>query len=409
MDRGAALRGATTEKREKQVAEEVARLRAFCREHDAPETSDTIALYLVSTLIEGETASGLRRRLQLLDVHQRLLGNSPWLRDKAVRLLLDGIHEVQPRGDRTGGYDPLHLSTVNVMVSVTREATTDNLRATAAQLLKAATGAPTAALARLTWNQVKLTKTSARVTIDTRVGRGTVKTTVSTIGAAPNLSGCPVAALRRLRAGTDAHLVLGVRGNSTDVARVTGYLAMEDPMQPAPAQVRDRCLLTLGYSAALRTGEAAALRQGDVEAHDRGLVLTVRGRRHRTYVPSGTSTDFDPVTAWREWMRVLDSHGLAEAHLPAFVQCSFSKVWNRPVTDGGLNFMVHQRAAQAGLSGRLAWTSLRSGMIRTALREGLQPYAVAAHVDLSSLTSIERHHARERILDAQNVSGLLGL
>ncbi len=83
-------------------------------------------------------------------------------------------------------------------------------------------------------------------------------------------------------------------------------------------------------------------------------------------------------------------------------------MWSRPAGPARLNAVVHDRCTQAGLDGNHSFTNLPDGWIRDALRGGVPIHEVAAHADLRSLSSVNRHERREKLL-TDNVAGRLGL
>jgi site-specific recombinase XerD len=203
--------------------------------------------------------------------------------------------------------------------------------------------------------------------------------------------------------------VFGANGRPVDVNRLGRLLNAGNTDASAPAQRRDPALLLIGYAAGLRTGEAIHLRQRDVDTHDRGLVVSIRGRRRLTYLPSAPAPAYDPAAAWSSWLEQLEANGLRHPDGLAFHATNFSVIFEKGLAEVGVNRLVHQRAEEAGLTGRFAWTSLRSGMIRAAVRDGMSSHVIASHSDLVSLGSVQRHERRETLLGDRNVAGKLGL
>jgi hypothetical protein len=151
------------------------------------------------------------------------------------------------------------------------------------------------------------------------------------------------------------------------------------------------------------------MRQRDVDTHDRGLVVSIPGRRRLTYLPSAPAHAYDPAEAWSAWLQQLEAGGLRHPDGLAFHATNFSVIVEKGMAEGGLNRLVHQRAEQAGVTGRFAWTSLRTGMMRTAVRDGVRSHVIALHADLISLGSVQRHDRRETLLSDRNVAGKRGL
>ena len=115
------------------------------------------------------------------------------------------------------------------------------------------------------------------------------------------------------------------------------------------AGTRDRALLLIGFAGALRRSELVALDLDDVEDHERGLTLHLRGSKtdqeregRRVAIPVGTDAETCPVRALRAWLtsaqidagplfRSVDRHG---------------NVATVRMSDRGVNLVV-KRAARA--------------------------------------------------------------
>ena len=172
--------------------------------------------------------------------------------------------------------------------------------------------------------------------------------------------------------------------------------------------MRDRALLLLGFAAALRTHEVSELTQGDIEIQPRGLLLHIPGRHRPTAVPRDPVPAYCPVLAWDEWRSTMHDQGHSGPGLPAFPQLPGDRISVEPLHRHALNVLVRQRTAQAGLFGDYVFTSLRAGVIRTALRQGVPPHRIGAHADFQSLGGVQRHESREQLLRT-SVAGMLGL
>lgn len=420
MSRNSTLAGAVSLRRRMEAEREAVRFATFCSAYGLAEGAEAISMYLAAHA-DGESGPATRRRLQYLDVVQRLGGRPPWSADPDVQALFRGLHHARPIGPHTPGHvDPLYVELVRALVDATFVPSVHQRRAAAAIILHASTGLPAAVLARLTWDEVRLTRRQVGVSVSRRVGRGAPAQMSWTIEALSDDPACPVTALLPLRGGRyvlvdkpavwdEARLRRSldpyVRNGSTEAA--VG-LALVEVGQDPPARVRDRALLTVGYAAGLRTYEASGLRQRDVVVREGGLVLRVTGRRSEVSVPTVGDPRYDPVRAWRAWVVCLDGQGRADPQAPAFPTCNYFVIEDRSMAAQGLNRIIRTRCAEAELHGRYTWTSLRSGMMRTALRQGAREWAVAYQADLASLGSVERHERRENLL-RRNVAGQIGL
>ncbi|NYE38023.1 hypothetical protein F4692_003168 [Nocardioides cavernae] len=409
MDRDEALKGSVAPRRAERAKLEASAYAAFRSRFDLEDTAETLTLYL-TTLLDDQTPTwAIRGRLQLLDLDRRLRGLAPWHQHQDVRTFLRGLFSHRPVGDRHSHYEPLYLELVHALVDACRVPSADQRRALAARMLRERLGLGAATMARLRWSDVDIGKDQVQLRLVTKVGRGEPVVVSRSLGAAVGDARCPVAAIRALRPLGGGEFVFGTSGRPLDINRLGRLLRPGGAGGSTPAQGRDRALLLIGYAAGLRTGEALSLRQRDVVSHDRGLVLSIQGRRRLTYLVSATDRAHDPATAWSTWLDELEMHGLRDPNGLAFRATNFSVIFEKGMAEVGLNRLVHQRAEEAGLTGRFAWTSLRTGMIRTAVRDGVRSHIIASQADLISLGSVQRHERRETLLSDRNVAGRLGL
>ncbi|QBR93763.1 hypothetical protein [Nocardioides euryhalodurans] len=409
MGREERLAGSVTPARVERARQESAAFVTFRARLSLDESPEAVTLYLAALADQDLSGRQMRERLRLLDLDRRLLGLRPWLQDPDVRLFLRGLLANKPVGERHSHYDPLYLELMHASVDACRVLNPDQQRALAAHLTVEATNIPATALARLRWADIHLTRQGIDIRVTSKIGRGADTTTTYTVEATPSDPRCLVAAVRALRALGGGQYVFGVEGRPIDIQWLRSRLTVADPLAPTPAQVRDQALLLIGYLAGLRTSEAMTLRQRDVEFHGRGLVLAIAGRIRLTYLPSAPDPAYDAANAWTAWLELLDEHGLLDPDGLAFHATNFRVIFSKGIRESGLNRVVHQRTEEAGLSGRFVWTSLRTGMMRTAIRNDVRSYSIAAHADLLSLGSVQRHERRENLLADGNVAGRLGL
>ena len=396
-------------RRAEQARLEASAFAAFCARLDLDGTAESVTLYLTSLLDHDLPARRIRERLQLLDLDRRLRGLVALHQDPDVRTFLRGLFANRPVGANRSHYDPLYLELVHAMVDACRAPSDDQRRALAAKILRERLELTAATMARLRWSDVRLGKLRVEIDFSTKVGRGTATASTHSLDARVGHPDCPVAAIRALRPLSGGDFAFGSNSKPIDVNHLGRLLASKGARTSTPAQVRDPALLLIGYAAGLRTSEALSLRQRDVAMHDRGLVLSIPGRQRLTYLPSAPQSEYDPALTWKDWLERLEAHGQRAPHDLAFHATNFSVVFGKGLQEVGLNRLIHQRAEDAGLCGRFAWTSLRTGMMRTAVRNDVRPYAIAAHADLVSLGSVQRHERRETLLGERNIAGRLGL
>ena len=158
---------------------------------------------------------------------------------------------------------------------------------------------------------------------------------------------------------------------------------------------RDRAMLALGFSAALRRSELVALTVDDLEAVPEGLRLTVRrsktdqtGEGYVIAIPAGTK--LRPLWALHAW---LEASGIVSG--PLFRQINKAgRVSAEGLTGRTVANLVKQYAAAAGLeAAEFSGHSLRAGFITSAAASGATIWkmqAVSRHKTLEVLSGYVR-------------------
>lgn len=155
--------------------------------------------------------------------------------------------------------------------------------------------------------------------------------------------------------------------------------------------LRDRAVLLLGFSAALRRSEAAALDWTDIEQVSEGLEVRVhRTKTHTTStvaVPFGTTPETCPVRSVLSWQEaVMDASGDPEG--PVFVRIDRHGNLGRAANGKGspdgrmtpqaLGTVVKRAAERAGLDAEdFAGHSLRRGFVTETRRAGADELRIA--------------------------------
>lgn len=384
-----------------------------------PTGVDALSLYLTWRTDAGDPPRLLGRRLARLNLAARLQGLAPWTGAPAVRRYLRGLHRQQAIGQELQRADPLYLELVHVLVGSVMELTLEQLRDIAVVLVSVEVHKPATALARIAWSDIHWTRNGVRIDLPVRVGREWRMGLESTSIPSRDSELCPVAALHRLweRSPRDEALVFG-NGRPADAKRVRRALHAHtvaggdlnrtlNLLAPSATQIRDRALLLLGYGAALRTYEAISLRVSDVSVCPEGLLVAVPGRDLVVCLPVDPGMPTDPVTAWATWVQLVRNHGLQDSSA-AFPLVHGPTITNQALGQIGLNRLIQGRARKARLDGSYSFTSLRSGMIRTAIRRDEHAHIIATHTDLKALHSLRRHTLRETIL-TKSIAGQVGL
>jgi integrase len=434
-DRAAVLARAVRQRRLVGAGREHAAYEQFCAERRVSPSPEAVTLYLTHLLDTGTAhGRGLRYRLQLLDLHARLSGAPVPSADRDLRRYLRGLHREASLATPEKGVDPLHAETLCAALDAVVRPLPQQVRDVALLLLADASGLPDAVLVALRWDQIRFRPSAVVVTVPGTPARGRRGWSPLTVPANDGPT-CPRRALLAWRhaAGPAQQPVFGIDGAAALMDNARAVLRLLGPpprpadigrprthpeqltdlahglLAPRPRAVRDTALLLIAWTAALGTDDARKLRQCDVRREARGLLLRVPGRAQPwTAVPASRGTAPCPASAWDRWRDLLSDQGLADDRLPAFTQIAGTVVKPGRIGEQGLNQLVQQDCARAGLRGEYSFTSLRSGFIRTAVRSGAPEHVVARQAGLAALHSVGTH-ARREMLVRENVARLVGL
>lgn len=140
------------------------------------------------------------------------------------------------------------------------------------------------------------------------------------------------------------------------------------------AGLRDRALLTLGWSSACRRSELVALDVADVEEQREGLLVHVRRSKRDQEakgfdkgIPHASAPSLCAVRALRAW---LDAAGITEGPIFRAVD-RYGHVSKTRLSDRSVARIVQRAASAAGLDpSRYGGHSLRSGFMTTAAEKG---------------------------------------
>ncbi|MBT9275964.1 hypothetical protein KMZ32_17960 [Phycicoccus sp. MAQZ13P-2] len=369
----------------------------------------------------------LRKRLRQLDAARTFDGQQPWSADPDVRRLLRGLHHERPLRIGARG-QPLYRELTSALVDEVMCPTHDQRRWRTALLLANETGASSRALTVLQWSDVRFR--TDRVTIHWRIldhSRMDKESVVRREQAERTFE-----AMRDLwaRAPDRSQPVFASERGASDYQRMWTVCRALPPYnhalgrrprtspddldalirsttEPSSEQLRDRALILIGFAAALRTGEASIARIGWFQEDSDGLLLDLPRRREVTTIPRGQGADC-PVAAWRSWLARMRRQGAGSPADVAFPLLRGSVILRRPLGPAGLNRIVSDRAAAAGLQEGFKFTNLRDGWMRDAIRAGISTAQIAAHADLRSMNSVAVHEGRENLLK-HNVASRLGL
>lgn len=174
---------------------------------------------------------------------------------------------------------------------------------------------------------------------------------------------------------------------------------------------RDRCLLLIGWGAALRRSEIVALDVRDVEIADEGLIIHVRrskidqlGRGQAVGIPRHDNPHYDVVRAYLDWRAV------AMADRGAVFRPVTRSGWplERRLQPREVARIVKRVADRAGLEGDYSGHSLRAGFATAAAAAGASERAIMAQTRHESVT-VMRAYIRPASLWLDNAAAIAAL
>ena len=189
-----------------------------------------------------------------------------------------------------------------------------------------------------------------------------------------------------------------------DLCNVLRVLAVEERNQAYKA--RDRALLLVGFSAALRRSEIIGLDVADVEPAPKGAI--VRVRRSKTdqagegvAIPIYRRTIYCPVGAVRDWLklRAEQSEGAIPSDAPLFVGVNRGGgVKASRMCARNVDVIVKARCEAAGLVGYSAH-SLRAGYCVSSREAGSTEFSIRRTTRHKSVASLHRYFSGAGIFD----------
>jgi integrase len=248
----------------------------------------------------------------------------------------------------------------------------------------------------------------------TRLKTGTLRRHLSSIAVAHQIAGVqdPTkhASVRLTWSGI--RRVHGVAQQGKDALLTENLRTMVGALPQTLIGARDRCLLLLGFAAALRRSELVGLDVEDLQWTNDGLVLTIRRSKtdqeaagREIGVPYGGRSETCPVIATEAW---IGAAGIAGGPLFRRVD-RHGHVGAARLTDGAVALVVKRTAEAARLDPtRFAGHSLRSGMVTSAARAGASEAEIANQTGHRSVAVLRRYIRRGSLFD-QNAASRLGL
>ena len=176
--------------------------------------------------------------------------------------------------------------------------------------------------------------------------------------------------------------------------------------------LRDHCVLLLGFAGALRRSEIAALNWEDISFTEGGLILRLRRSKtdpeaagQEVGIPRGTHQETDPVVAVERW-RALGGHRSG----PLFRTIDRrDQVLAQRMSALAVTRILRRLARLARLEiPDLSGHSLRAGFATAAAQAGASERAIAQQTRHRSLASLRRYIRRGTLFE-ENAASVLGL
>lgn len=173
---------------------------------------------------------------------------------------------------------------------------------------------------------------------------------------------------------------------------------------------RDRAIIVLGFSTALRRSSLAALDIEDLEFRPEGLIVTVRKEKQDQLgigryigVPSGQDEDTDAVRCVRQWIEI---RGRQPG--PLFWRMGQHRK-SQPLDGDCLLRTVKIAIAAAGIDATdYGARSLRAGFVTEAAENGVSDLLIAAQTGHRSMVVLHKYFRRTRLFKS-NPCSMMGL
>jgi site-specific recombinase XerD len=186
---------------------------------------------------------------------------------------------------------------------------------------------------------------------------------------------------------------------------------MVGEIPPTLQGLRDKALLLLGFSGALRRSELVGIDVEDLALCKEGLVVTIKKSKTDQYsfgrkvgVCFGDHEETCPVKAVTHWMK---ASGISAG--PLFRPVKWSKVQVARLSDKAVARMVKRYGADIGLeASKFSGHSLRAGLVTSAIQAGVDPLDVQRHSGHASLDMLKRY-IRDATVFRGNPTNKIGL
>ncbi len=152
-----------------------------------------------------------------------------------------------------------------------------------------------------------------------------------------------------------------------------------DTQPDTSAGIRNKALLLIGWTCALRRSEIASLTHEDIRQTDNGLVITIRksktdqdGKGYNIGVPFAQDEQYCPVLHYRNWKRISYDSG------PVFRRMHRSgSILRHSISGDSIGDILKQALETAGYdSDGYSGHSLRAGLATSAAKAGKAYFAI---------------------------------
>jgi len=176
-------------------------------------------------------------------------------------------------------------------------------------------------------------------------------------------------------------------------------------------RARNRALLVVGFAGGMRRSELVGLNYEDVEEDEEGLRVRIRrsktdqeGKGRVIGLPYGSVSEVCPVRSINRWV---DMASITEGALFRPTTKNGRAVEPARLTTRQVANIVQMAAKKAGIRGRFAGHSLRSGLVTAAVRGGKSLDAIQRQTGHTSVQMLMRYVREQGIFTDNAASGLL--
>ena len=156
-------------------------------------------------------------------------------------------------------------------------------------------------------------------------------------------------------------------------------IALINALSAYKKDIRDKALLMIGFSAALRRSELVALNMNDLEFTDAGLIITIRksktdqeGHGRKISIPNGR-TRYCPVQTLKDWLTHLPHN---EGPLFTNIRKGDNITADR-LSSGAVSTIIKEHVQKIGLDpANYSGHSLRAGFVSTAAQMNVPEWKI---------------------------------